>query len=80
MKVAIVLLAVCIAVAYAEECHDIGDCGHVTCPESGYALVCEHRQCTCARTGDHTCATVADCSGRCERDWHCVDGKCKCGL
>ncbi|KAH3880292.1 serine protease inhibitor Cvsi-2-like [Dreissena polymorpha] len=79
MKVAIVVFAVCIALAYAEECRDTGDCGHVTCPEQDYVLDCAHRQCTCTHTTAR-CVAARDCSGQCDRDWHCVDGQCRCGF
>ncbi|KAL4235929.1 hypothetical protein ACF0H5_004319 [Mactra antiquata] len=81
MKVAIFALAfvAALVIVQAEECRDTGDCQHVTCPENDYTLECHNRQCTCThRTA--TCALPGDCSGKCDRDWHCIDGRCRCGF
>ncbi|XP_052784077.1 serine protease inhibitor Cvsi-2-like [Mya arenaria] len=82
MKIALccaVVLA-CLALAYGEECQNVSGCTHVTCPENDYTLECHNRQCTCTHTTAQ-CTAVGDCSGnRCDRDWHCVDGRCRCGF
>ncbi|KAL4222874.1 hypothetical protein ACF0H5_018914 [Mactra antiquata] len=81
MKVTIFALAFVAAVVMvqAEECLDTGDCSHVACPENDYVLECVHRQCTCTHT-TATCALPTECSGNCNNDWHCIDGKCRCGF
>ncbi|KAH3874974.1 serine protease inhibitor Cvsi-2-like [Dreissena polymorpha] len=73
------LFAFVLALAYTEECRSTADCGHVTCPENDYTLDCEHKQCTCTHTTAN-CTAVGDCRGNCDRDWHCVDGRCRCGF
>ena len=37
------------ALSSAEECFGVGDCDHVSCPESNYELECHNRQCTCTQ-------------------------------
>lgn len=27
-----------------------------------------------------SCTAVGDCHGNCNRDWHCIDGECRCGF
>ncbi|XP_052782732.1 serine protease inhibitor Cvsi-2-like [Mya arenaria] len=82
MKIALscVVVLACLALAYGEECRDTGDCSHVTCPENDYVLECHNRQCTCTHT-TAMCTAATDCSAnKCDRDWHCVDGRCRCGF
>ncbi|XP_061183224.1 serine protease inhibitor Cvsi-2-like [Saccostrea echinata] len=80
MKVAIVLLVLCV-VQYisAETCSSVGDCSNTSC-DSAHTLECHSGQCTCAAGA---CSTASDCSGHCRifgrnGKWHCIDQHCRC--
>ncbi|KAH3890484.1 serine protease inhibitor Cvsi-2-like [Dreissena polymorpha] len=75
--ICLMVLGFCAAVM-AEQCRNIQDCGHVTCPENDYVLECHNYVCTCTHV-EKTCAAAADCTGDCRFGWHCVDSKCRCG-
>ncbi|KAL4225926.1 hypothetical protein ACF0H5_013914 [Mactra antiquata] len=69
-----------LAIVKAEECHNAGECVHVSCPENDYSLDCHNRQCTCTHTSA-TCSSQNDCNdGNCDRTQHCIDGRCRCGF
>merc|ERR1711860_247193 len=82
MKAILCLAVVCAIAAFAqaEMCRTISDCSHVTCSEADYKLECHNHQCTCTQTGSNNMrSAAADCSGKCNRSWHCVDQVCRCG-
>ncbi|XP_048767539.2 serine protease inhibitor Cvsi-2-like [Ostrea edulis] len=82
MKVAVVLVVLCIVYhAAAETCSADGDCVNTNC-DSSHDLECHRGQCTCVNHVS-SCSSASDCSGSCtffgrHGRWHCVDAKCRC--
>ncbi|XP_048772091.2 serine protease inhibitor Cvsi-2-like [Ostrea edulis] len=84
MRVAVVLLVLCIVYhTSAETCSSNGDCTNTVC-DSTHDLECHNGQCTCVNHVS-SCSSASDCSGNCRffgrhGKWHCVDAKCRCFL
>ncbi|XP_060569351.1 serine protease inhibitor Cvsi-1-like isoform X2 [Ruditapes philippinarum] len=84
--VKIVVCVVLVSAAISEDCQVTSDCNHVTCPERDYVLTCDNRICSCVQSTQHSCLLPTDCQNSapgsnnfCDRDFHCVDGTCRCG-
>ncbi|XP_022295647.1 uncharacterized protein LOC111105578 [Crassostrea virginica] len=71
------ILVVCIATVFGENCNHDDDCHLVHC--STGSVNCIHRICTCTENTGQMCTGRDDCSFHCFHGQpHCVDGVCHC--
>ncbi|XP_060587783.1 serine protease inhibitor Cvsi-2-like [Ruditapes philippinarum] len=84
MNASILIVAlICVAYVYGENCTSSAqECTSFTCSPN-FHKECVNMVCTCNPNQAVTCFSQSDCTNsdqlpNCNRNWHCVDNRCRC--